>query len=67
MTRDNIVEAATGYGVSVIGFAQDLNWVAIGSAALLVARLIVDVPKAIEMIRSWRSKPKRVKRGKRNR
>lgn len=48
------LDATLSYFASFLGFCSDLNWMGIGAAVLLVARLIVDVPKAYFYVRNLR-------------
>lgn len=42
----------------VLDYIGDLNWMQIGAAALLIARLVTDVPQAWEAIQKIRRKRK---------
>ena len=56
----NILDTIGAYGVSLLAFgtstlefAADLNWMAVGAGALLVARLIQDIPPAYIKIKDF--------------
>lgn len=53
---DDITGALQSYLAAGLGFLSDVNWMAVGATVLLIARLIQDVPKAIEEIKRWRKK-----------
>jgi hypothetical protein len=68
MTEHPVTDACLSYSVCGVAayathFMDNVNFVAVGTAVLLIARLLVDVPKAIESIaemcrkyKAWRSK-----------
>lgn len=49
---------AAAFLASVFSTLSDIPWMGFGAAVLLIARLIQDVPKAIEVIQEWRQKRK---------
>lgn len=64
---DNSLDSATSYLASAFaGFTAwmgEWNWMAIGAAILLVARLAKDVPDAIDF---WKDKLRKKRRDKSN-
>ena len=61
-TFNEATAAGQSYLASALGFMQDVNWMAVGAGVLLVARLVQDVPKAIEAAvhyyRKWKNRDK---------
>lgn len=47
---EDFTGAAQSYLASGLGFMSDVNWMAVGAGVLLAARLIQDVPKAVETV-----------------
>lgn len=43
-------DSAQSYLASALGFMQDVNWMAVGAGVLLIARLVQDIPPAVEML-----------------
>ena len=64
MSIDDTVNATLSYFAAGLGFCATVDWMATGAAVLLVARLIVDLPKAYDSVRV---RYKRYVESKRNR
>ena len=54
MDKSEVLSAATSYGTAVVGLSSKVDWMFIGGAVLLLARLIQEVPKALVVIKRWR-------------
>lgn len=52
------VSAFTSYIASALCFLQQMPWMSLGAAVLLVARLIQDIPPAVKVIKDWRQNHK---------
>lgn len=58
-TLDEYSSSVMSYFASGVGFLQNCDFMAIGAAILLVARLLIDLPKAyISLRRFYRDKSK---------
>lgn len=55
-------ERVVSYLAATFGFLQDVEWTTVGASVLLIARLIQDVPAALEVIKKHKEK----KRAERN-
>jgi hypothetical protein len=56
MTKHDFLECVVSYCSVAIGVVSDADLMAIGAGILLIARLLVDVPKAYKAVRKLFSK-----------